>query len=161
LPGEGSRPPSVSGSIQLSTLPAGPERSLRLFGLAPVGSRRFTRSPKNVTDKRIILDRGCVVSAPLPGLSPNHFCGPPSLGGGTFLSWVQKPYRQLPSLSWRISSGGMSYLNICLFKRKKDHSEVRSPSSNNLIPLERSCLIAPSTLSTLRIRTAAFRPENA
>lgn len=86
MPGEGSRPPSVSGSIQLSALPASPERSSRLFGLAPVGSRRFTRSLTNVIAERIILGQSCVVSVPLPGLSPSHLRGPPSHGGGTFLS---------------------------------------------------------------------------
>jgi hypothetical protein len=82
VPGEGSRPPSVSGGIQLSALPAGPEMSSQLFGLAPVGSRRFTKSPTNVTAKRIILGRGCAVSVPLPGLSPDHSRGPPSLWRG-------------------------------------------------------------------------------
>jgi len=75
--GEGSRPPSVSGDIQLRALPAGPELSSRLFGLAPVGSRRFTRSSGNVLAKRFILPRGCAVSVPLPWLSPIHFRGPP------------------------------------------------------------------------------------
>ena len=75
--GEGSRPPSVSGSIQLSTLPVGPELSFRLFGLAPVGSRRFTRSMTIVTAEQIILGHGCVVSAPLPWLSPGRSRDPP------------------------------------------------------------------------------------
>jgi len=75
--GEGSRPPSVSGSIQLSTLPVGPEPSFRLFGLAPVGSRRFTKSMANVTAEQIILGHGCVVSAPLPWLSPGRSRDPP------------------------------------------------------------------------------------
>lgn len=75
--GEGNRPPSVPGDIQLRALPAGPEMSSRLFGLAPVGSRRFTRSSGNVLVRRFILLRGCVVSVPLPWLSPNHFRGPP------------------------------------------------------------------------------------
>jgi len=98
--GEGSRPPSVSGGIQLSTLPVGPERSPRLFGLAPVGSRRFTRSRTNVIDGRIILGPGCVVSAPLPWLSPAHSRGPPSRGGGTFLSWAfALPSAALPLLT--------------------------------------------------------------
>lgn len=99
--GEGSRPPSVSGSIQLSALPAGPERSSRLFGLAPVGSRRFTMSPTNVTAGRIILDRGCVVSAPLPWLSPGPLRDPPSHGGGTFLSRAcALPSAALPLLTF-------------------------------------------------------------
>jgi len=100
--GEGSRPPSVSGDIQLRALPAGPERSSRLFGLAPVGGRRFTISPGNVLARRFILPRGCVVSVPLPWLSPNHFRGPP-------FSWrrdlPQLGPKALPSVALPLPTG--------------------------------------------------------
>lgn len=70
------------------TLPADDERSIRPFELAPVGSRRFTISPGDFTLKGIItLSRSCVVSAPLPGLSPCCSDSPLSHGEGTFLSW--------------------------------------------------------------------------
>ena len=70
------------------TLPADDERSIRPFELAPVGSRRFTKSSGDFTHKGIItLSRGCVVSAPLPGLSPCCSDSPLSHGEGTFLSW--------------------------------------------------------------------------
>src|SRR3989442_2986843 len=60
---------------------------MRLLGLAPMGCRRLTRSRVNVTAKRIILDAGCVVSAPLPALSgPPLARGHRTWGGGTFLS---------------------------------------------------------------------------
>ena len=60
---------------------------MRLLGLAPVGGRRLTSSRANVTAGRIILDAGCVVSAPLPALSgPPLARGHRSEGGGTFLS---------------------------------------------------------------------------
>jgi len=49
---------------------------MRLLGLAPMGCRRLTSSRVNVTAERIILDAGCVVSAPLPALS-----GPPLARG--------------------------------------------------------------------------------
>lgn len=88
--GEGSRPPSVSGGIQLSALPVGPEPSSRLFGLAPVGCRRFTRSMASVTAEQIILGHGCVVSGPLPWLSPGRSRDPP-------FSWR----RDLPQLDLR------------------------------------------------------------
>lgn len=99
--GEGSRPPSVSGSIQLSTLPVGPELSSRLFGLAPVGSRRFTISLTNVTAEQIILGQGCVVSGPLPWLSPCRFSRPTFLVEEGPSSAGLASYRQPPSLSWR------------------------------------------------------------
>src|SRR2546429_4005935 len=57
--------PFCSDGIGLSVLPG----ALRLLGLAPMGCRRLTRSHVNVTAERIILDAGCVVSAPLPALS--------------------------------------------------------------------------------------------
>ncbi len=113
-PGEGSRPPSVSGSIQLSTLPVGPEWSSRLFGLAPVGSRRFTKSQTNVTAERIILGLSCVVSAPLPWLSPAHLRGPPSHGGGTFLSWAcALPSAALPLLTVSSKSAVVYNHELC------------------------------------------------
>lgn len=99
--GEGSRPPSVSGSIQLSTLPVGPEPSSRLFGLAPVGSRRFTISLTNVTAEQIILGQSCVVSGPLPWLSPGRFSRPTFLVEEGPSSAGLASYRQPPSLSWR------------------------------------------------------------
>jgi len=52
-----------------------------------MGCRRLTSSRVNVTAERIILDAGCVVSAPLPALSdPPLARGHLSWGGGTFLS---------------------------------------------------------------------------
>ena len=79
------------------TLPADDERSIRPFELAPVGSRRFTRSPGDFIHKGIItISRGCVVSAPLPGLSPCCSGSPLSHGEGTFLSWCRMNPR-LPS----------------------------------------------------------------
>lgn len=79
------------------TLPADDERSIRPFELAPVGSRRFIRSPGDLTHRGIIaLSRGCVVSAPLPGLSPCCSGSPLSHGEGTFLSW-RVPSTRLPS----------------------------------------------------------------
>jgi len=70
------------------TLPADDERSIRPFELAPVGSRRFTKSPGDFIHRGIItLSRDCVVSAPLPGLSPCCSDSPLSHGEGTFLSW--------------------------------------------------------------------------
>src|SRR6266540_1074587 len=75
--------PFCSDGIGLSVLPG----ASRLLGLAPVGCRRLTRSRVNVTAGRIILDAGCVVSAPLPALSgPPLARGHHSEGGGTFLS---------------------------------------------------------------------------
>lgn len=69
------------------TLPADDEISIRPFELAPVGSRRFTKSPGDFIHRGIItLSRDCVVSAPLPGLSPCCSDSPPSHGEGTFLS---------------------------------------------------------------------------
>jgi len=69
------------------TLPADDERSIRPFELAPVGSRRFTKSPGDFIHNGIItLSRDCVVSAPLPGLSPCCSDSPLSHGEGTFLS---------------------------------------------------------------------------
>jgi len=57
-----------------------------------VGCRRLTRSRVNVTAGRIILDAGCVVSAPLPVLSgPPLARGHRSEGGGTFLSGPEGP----------------------------------------------------------------------
>ena len=48
-----------------------------------MGCRRLTSSRVNVTAERIILDAGCVVSAPLPALSgPSACAGPPYLGRG-------------------------------------------------------------------------------
>src|SRR2546428_1373549 len=75
--------PFCSDGIGLSVLPG----AKRLLGLAPMGCRRLTRSHVNVTAERIILDAGCVVSAPLPALSdPPLARGHRSWGGGTFLS---------------------------------------------------------------------------
>jgi hypothetical protein len=69
------------------TLPADDERSIRPFELAPMGSRRFTKSPGDFIHRGIItLSRDCVVSAPLPRLSPCCSDSPPSHGEGTFLS---------------------------------------------------------------------------
>src|SRR5205807_1850616 len=80
--------PFCSDGIGLSVLPG----ALRLLGLAPVGCRRLTRSRANVTAGRIILDAGCVVSAPLPVLSgPPLARGHHSEGGGTFLSGPEGP----------------------------------------------------------------------
>src|SRR5204863_7847056 len=80
--------PFCSDGIGLSVLPG----ALRLLGLAPVGCRRLTRSRVNVTAGRIILDAGCVVSAPLPVLSgPPLARGHRSEGGGTFLSGPEGP----------------------------------------------------------------------
>ena len=120
MSGEGSRPPSVSGDIQLRALPAGPERSSRLFGLAPVGGRRFTISPGNVLARRFILPRGCVVSVPLPWLSPNHFRGPP-------FSWrrdlPQLGPEALPSVALPLPTGNPMwnpYLNELNVRRAMD-----------------------------------------
>src|SRR6266581_3622484 len=80
--------PFCSDGIGLSVLPG----ASRLLGLAPVGCRRLTRSRVNVTAGRIILDAGCVVSAPLPALSgPPLARGHHSEGGGTFLSDPERP----------------------------------------------------------------------
>src|SRR5437764_5673480 len=80
--------PFCSDGIGPSVLPG----ALRLLGLAPVGCRRLTRSRVNVTAGRIILDAGCVVSAPLPVLSgPPLARGHRSEGGGTFLSGPEGP----------------------------------------------------------------------
>src|SRR5437867_4074062 len=80
--------PFCSDGIGLSVLPG----ALRLLGLAPVGCRRLTRSRVNVLAGRFILDAGCVVSAPLPALSgPSACAGPPTWGGGTFLSDPEGP----------------------------------------------------------------------
>src|SRR6266699_5316805 len=80
--------PFCSDGIGLSVLPG----ASRLLGLAPVGCRRLTRSRVNVTAGRIILDAGCVVSAPLPALSgPPLARGHHSEGGGTFLSDPESP----------------------------------------------------------------------
>jgi hypothetical protein len=80
-------PCGVDG-IRLCALPADDEISFRPFELAPVGSRRFTRSSGDFIPRGIItLSRGCVVSVPLPGLSPCCYSSPPSRGEGTFLSW--------------------------------------------------------------------------
>ncbi len=123
MSGEGSRPPSVSGDIQLRALPAGPERSSRLFGLAPVGGRRFTRSPGNVLAERFILPWGCAVSVPLPWLSPNHFRGPP-------FSWrrdlPQLGPEALPSVALPLPTI-LPMKNPYLNKLKRSYSAVQRP----------------------------------
>src|SRR4030066_1849425 len=84
-------------AFNIPPLPADDERSIRPFELAPVGSRRFTKSSGDFIPWGIItLSRGCVVSAPLPGLSPCCSGSPLSHGEGTFLS---RPLinRDLPS----------------------------------------------------------------
>src|SRR6266699_3048431 len=91
--------PFCSDGIGLSVLPG----ASRLLGLAPVGCRRLTRSRVNVTAGRIILDAGCVVSAPLPALSgPPLARGHHSEGGGTFLSDPERP----PSAVRGLLAGG-------------------------------------------------------
>src|SRR4030042_6589225 len=85
------------------TLPADDERSIRPFELAPVGSRRFTKSSGDFIPWGIMtLSRGCVVSAPLPGLSPCCSGSPLSHGEGTFLSRLvrRRAYRQPSAFSW-------------------------------------------------------------
>ena len=134
MSGEGSRPPSVSGDIQLRALPAGPERSSRLFGLAPVGGRRFTISPGNVLARRFILPRGCVVSVPLPWLSPNHFRGPP-------FSWrrdlPQLGPEALPSVALPLPTGNPMwnpYLNELNVRRAMDrYRGIICPIWNHLL----------------------------
>ena len=54
-PGEGSNPPSVSGSIQLSTLPAGPEIVIPAVWACSDGVSPFHHVLGNVTAERIIL----------------------------------------------------------------------------------------------------------
>ena len=74
-------------------------RSSRLYELAPMGSRRFTKSPGTSPPSGSSFDRSCVVSEPMPQLSPYvlthiHL----ALGGGNFLSRILS-YRQPLSLS--------------------------------------------------------------
>ena len=101
VPGEGSSPLSVSGSIQLSALPASPELSSRLFGLAPVRCRRFTKSPRtspsNGSSYWSGLCRFCALAQALAR---------PLMQSTFLLEWGTssagpKSYRQPPSLSWQ------------------------------------------------------------
>ena len=64
--------------------------SYRLYGLAPMGSRRFTGSSGTSLSADHPVDRVRVVSGPLPGLSPGRISRPIlPVGGGTFLSQVK------------------------------------------------------------------------
>lgn len=93
------------------TLPADDERSIRPFELAPVGCRRFTKSSGDFIPRGIMtLSRGCVVSAPLPGLSPCCSGSPLSHGEGTFLSrhGRTRAYRQPSAFSWQVDTIGGS-----------------------------------------------------
>ena len=64
-------------------------RSTRLYEFAPMRCRRFTISSGMSLSSDHPVDRGCVVSGPLPRLSPyriSRFILP--CGGGKFLSWT-------------------------------------------------------------------------
>jgi hypothetical protein len=96
------------------TLPADDERSIRPFELAPVGSRRFTKSPGDFIHRGIItLSRDCVVSAPLPGLSPCCSDSPLSHWRGDFPQPVDD--ERQPTVSHPPSPGGR-LLRHCSYK---------------------------------------------
>ena len=79
--------------------PRVPGRSSPLYELAPMGSRRFTKSPEMSPPGGSSYGRNCVVSEPLPRLSPYRLTPVHlALGGGNFLSWIQS-YRRPLSLS--------------------------------------------------------------
>ena len=73
-------------------------RSPRLCGLAPMGSRRFTKSSGTSPPGGSSFDRVCVVSGPLPQLSPYRLTPIHlALGGGNFLSWHMPTVGRPPS----------------------------------------------------------------
>ena len=73
-------------------------RSPRLCGLAPMGSRRFTKSSGTSPPCGSSFDRVCVVSGPLPQLSPYRLTPIHlALGGGNFLSWHMPTVGRPPS----------------------------------------------------------------
>ena len=75
--GEGSRPPSVSGDIQLCTLPAGPRAVIPAVWACSDGGSPFHRIPGNVTALRIILLTGSVsFLGPCRGSRPVGFPNP-------------------------------------------------------------------------------------
>jgi len=101
VPGEGSSPPSVSGSIQLSTLPAGPEIVIPAVWACSGGESPFHQIPR---------ERHRQTNHPAPGavsfLRPclgSHQTATAvhlSHGGGNFLSWAcALPSAALPLLA--------------------------------------------------------------
>ena len=75
--GEGSRPPSVHGDIQLRALPAGPRAIFPAVWACSDGGSPFHRIPGNVTASRIILLTGSVsFLGPCPGSRPVGFPNP-------------------------------------------------------------------------------------
>ena len=73
-------------------------RSPRLCGLAPMGSRRFTKSSGTSPPGGSSFYRVCVVSGPLPQLSPYRLTPIHlALGGGNFLSWHMPTVGRPPS----------------------------------------------------------------
>src|SRR5580700_7116742 len=92
-PGRSSKPHSGSGSIRLRALLDG--RGTNLLPSLRACSRgdgRFTKSRRNLRRTAITVPSGCVVSAPLLGLSPGGFPPAPVVPGvGTFLSRVPLP----------------------------------------------------------------------
>jgi hypothetical protein len=90
-----------------------------------VGGRRLTNSRANVTAERIILDAGCVVSAPLPALSgPPLARGHRSEGGGTFLSgpWG---HRRPSAVSWPRAPSMEAYLELPPHQRNGPPSSAK------------------------------------
>src|SRR5207249_7285816 len=131
--------PFCSDGIGLSVLPG----ALRLLGLAPVGCRRLTRSRVNVLAGRFILDAGCVVSAPLPALSgPSACAGPPTWGGGTFLS-DPEGHRRPSAVSWPSSPFIGSYLDLATPERVDSNPAGAKPISR--------CRIAGGVVGDRRI----------
>ncbi len=83
-------------------------RSSRLYELAPMGSRRFTKSPGTSPPGGSSFDRICVVSGPLPRLSPYRIAPVHlALGGGNFLSWLAPTVGRPPSPDNRPNGGAV------------------------------------------------------
>jgi hypothetical protein len=111
-PGEGSSPPSVSGSIQLSALPAGPEIVIPAVWACSGGESPFHQIPR---------ERHRQTNHPAPGavsfLRPclgSHQTATAvhlSHGGGNFLSWAcALPSAALPLLAFPITP--LSYITV-------------------------------------------------
>lgn len=96
---ESSSPPSVSGSIRLCTLPAGPEQSFRLYELAPMRCRRFTNSPGTSLSYRSFFAGAVSFLGPCRGSRPAAFrCSP--------CPWR----RELPQLDQVLPSAALSLM---------------------------------------------------
>jgi len=122
--GEGSRPPSVHGDIQLRALPAGPRAIFPAVWACSDGGSPFHRIPGNVTASRIILFTGSVsFLGPCQGSRPAESLSPSA-------RWR----RDLPQLDQRPTVGRppspsnvlrlFGYFSLLLFARRTRRSTV-------------------------------------